>query len=85
MSYSDLGALALSAVGATTNDAIVTTLWRNVVGFNPSAAEKAPFIKMLADGMKAGDLVVLAADTALNTTNIGLIGLIQTGIEYTPV
>ena len=45
---------------------------------------KSPFIKMLADGMKAGDLVVLAADTALNTTNIGLVGLIQTGIEYTP-
>jgi len=37
---------------------------------------------MLADGMKAGDLVVLAADTALNTTNIGLAGLIQTGIKY---
>ena len=85
MSYSDLGALALSAVGATTNDAIVTTLWRNVVGFNPSTSDKAPFVKMLADGMKAGDLVVLAADTALNTTNIGLVGLIQTGIEYTPV
>jgi hypothetical protein len=82
MSYSDLGALALSAVGATTNDEIVTTLWRNVVGFNPSTTDKAPFIKMLADGMKAGDLVVLAADTSLNTTNIGLIGLIQTGIEY---
>jgi Ca2+-binding RTX toxin-like protein len=85
MSYSALGALALSAVGATTNDAIVTTLWRNVVGFNPSTADKAPFVKMLADGMKAGDLVVLAADTALNTTNIGLVGLIQTGIEYTSV
>ena len=85
MSYSDLGALALSAVGATTYDAIVTTLWRNVVGFNPSTTDKAPFVKMLADGMKAGDLVVLAADTALNTTNIGLVGLIQTGIEYTPV
>jgi Ca2+-binding RTX toxin-like protein len=85
MSYSDLGALALSAVGATTNDSIVSTLWRNVVGFNPSTTDKAPFVKMLADGMKAGDLVVLAADTALNTTNIGLVGLIQTGIEYTPV
>ena len=85
MSYSDLGALALSAVGATTNDAIVTTLWRNVVGFNPSLTDKAPFIKMLADGMRAGDLVVLAADTALNTINIGLVGLIQTGIEYTQV
>ena len=83
MSYSDLGALALSAVGVITNDAIVTTLWRNVVGFDPSAAEKEPFIKMLADGMKAGDLVVLAAETSLNTINIGLVGLIQTGIEYT--
>lgn len=85
MSYSDLGALALSAVGATSNDAVVTTLWRNVVGFNPSDADKAPFIKMLADGMKPGDLVSLASDTSFNTANIGLVGLIQTGIEYIPV
>ena len=85
MSYSDLGALALSAVSATSNDAVVTTLWRNVVGFNPSDADKAPFIKMLADGMKPGDLVSLAADTSFNTANIGLVGLIQTGIEYIPV
>jgi Ca2+-binding RTX toxin-like protein len=85
MSYSDLGALALSAVGATTNDAIVSTLWRNVVGFEASAATKAPYIKMLTDGMKVGDLVVLAADTSFNTTNINLVGLAQTGIEYLPV
>lgn len=85
MSYSDLGALALSAVGATSNDAVVSTLWRNVVGFNPSDADKAPFVKMLVDGMKAGDLVALAADTSFNTANIGLVGLVQTGIEYIPV
>jgi subtilisin-like proprotein convertase family protein len=85
MSYSDLGALALSAVGATSNDAVVTTLWRNVVGFNPSDADKAPFVKMLVDGMKAGDLVALAGDTSFNTANIGLVGLVQTGIEYIPV
>jgi len=85
MSYSDLGALALSAVGATTNDAVVSTLWRNVIGYEPSNAEKAPYIKMLADGMKVGDLVVLAADTNFNTTNINLVGLAQTGIEYLPV
>ena len=84
MSYSDLGALALNAVGASTNDAIVSTLWKNVLGFNASAADKAPFIKMLSDGMKPGDLVVLAADTSFNTNNIGLVGLIQTGVEYTP-
>jgi hypothetical protein len=32
--------------------------------------------------MKVGDLVVLAADTSFNTTNINLVGLAQTGIEY---
>ena len=85
MSYSDLGALALNAVGVTTNDAIVSTLWLNVIGSPASALDKAPFIKMLADGMKAGDLVALASDTAFNTTNINLVGLAQTGIEYIPV
>ncbi|MFY9128285.1 MAG: hypothetical protein WAO82_06335 [Limnohabitans sp.] len=84
MSYSDLGALALSAVGARTNDTIVSTLWRNVVGFEASPETKAPFIKMLQDGLKPGDFVVMAADHILNTTNIGLIGLVQTGIEYIP-
>jgi subtilisin-like proprotein convertase family protein len=85
MSYSDLGALALTAVGAATNDAIVSTLWLNVIGSPASAMDKAPFVKMLADGMKAGDLVALAADTAFNTSNINLVGLAQTGIEYIPV
>jgi hypothetical protein len=27
----------------------------------------------------------LAADSSFNTTNINLVGLAQTGIEYTPV
>jgi hypothetical protein len=85
MSYSDLGALALTAVGATTNDAVVTTLWKNVIGTDATAEIKAPYIKMLTDGMKVGDLVVLAADTSFNTTNINLVGLAQTGIEYLPV
>ena len=85
MSYSDLGALALNAVGAATNDDIVSTLWLNVIGSPASALDKAPFIKMLADGMKIGDLVALAADTAFNTSNINLVGLAQAGIEYIPM
>jgi Ca2+-binding RTX toxin-like protein len=84
MGYSDLGALALGAVGARTNDAIVSTLWRNVVGFEATFEIKAPFIKMLEDGLKPGDFVVMAADHLLNATNIGLVGLAQTGIEYIP-
>jgi len=40
---------------------------------------------MLSDGMKPGDLVVLAADTSFNTVNINLVGLAETGIEFKPV
>ena len=82
LSYSDLGLLALNAVGATSNDAIVSKLWFNLVGSTASASDKAPYIKMLADGMKPGDLVVMAADLPLNTYNIGLVGLMQTGVEF---
>ena len=85
MSYADLGALALTAIGAVGNDAVVSTLWRNVVGFEASAEQKAPYIKLLADGMKPGNLVVLAADTSFNSSNINLVGLAQTGIDYLPV
>lgn len=85
MSYSDLGALAFSVVGVITSDAVVSTLWKNVVGTDATAELKAPYIKMLSDGMKVRDLVVLAADTSFNTTNINLVGLAQTGLEYLPV
>jgi len=82
LSYSDLGLLALNAVGATSNDAIVSKLWFNLVGSTASASDKAPYIKMLADGMKPGDLVVMAADLPLNVSNIDLVGLMQTGVEF---
>lgn len=85
MSYDTLAGLALGVAQATTNDQIVTTLWTNVVGSAPSANDKAPFIKLLQDGLSAGALAHLAADTSLNTNNINLVGLAQTGIEYTPV
>ena len=84
MSYSDLGELALSAIGARTNDAIVSTIWKNLVGLEASLETKAPYIKMLQDGLKPGDFVVMAADHLLNTTNIGFVGLAQTGIEFIP-
>jgi hypothetical protein len=37
---------------------------------------------MLVDGMTPGDLVVMAGDLSLNTNNIGLVGLTQTGVEF---
>jgi hypothetical protein len=83
--YDNLAGLALDAAGAKTNDQIVSLLWTNVIGTKPSAADKAPFIALLENGMSAGALAHLAADTSFNTTNINLIGLAQIGIEYLPV
>lgn len=85
LSYADIGQKALDKASLKTNDQIVSTLWKNVVGFTASEVDKAPFIKMLVDGMKPGELVFLAAETAFNTSNINLVGLAQTGIEYLPV
>jgi hypothetical protein len=84
MSYEALAGLALGAVKATTNDQIITTLWSNVVGSIPSASDKAPFIKLLEDGLTPGTLAIMAAETSFNATNINLVGLAQTGIEYLP-
>jgi hypothetical protein len=84
-SYDNLAGLALDAAGAKTNDQIVSLLWTNVIGTKPTAADKQPFIALLENGMSAGALAHLAADTSFNTTNINLVGLAQTGIEYIPV
>lgn len=84
-SYDNLAGLALDAAGAKTNDQIVSLLWTNVIGTKPTSADKAPFIALLENGMTPGALAHLAADTAFNTTNINLVGLAQTGIEYIPV
>jgi hypothetical protein len=83
--YDNLAGLALDAAGAKTNDQIVSLLWTNVIGSKPTAADKQPFIALLENGMSAGALAHLAADTSFNTTNINLVGLAQTGIEYIPV
>jgi len=83
--YDNLAGLALDAAGAKTNDQIVSLLWTNVIGTKPTEADKASFIALLENGMSAGALAQYAADTSFNITNINLVGLAQTGIEYIPV
>ena len=83
--YDNLAGLALDVTGAKTNDQIVSLLWANVIGSKPTTADKQPFIALLENGMTAGALAHLAADTSFNTTNINLIGLAQTGIEDLPI
>ena len=85
MSTNTLSSLAVDAANLKTNDQIVSTLWKNVIGTTASNSDKAPFIKLLEEGMTAGTLAWLAADTTFNKVNINLVGLAQTGIEYIPV
>lgn len=86
MSYTDLMQLAIDArLGGRSSSAdVVTLLYTNVVGSAPDAANLAYFKGLLDNGgMTQGSIGVLAADTSLNTTNVNLVGLAQTGIEFT--
>ena len=83
--FENLAGLALNAVGAKTNNQVITLLWNNIFGSPPSIDQQAPYIKMLINGMSPGSLAQLAAETTFNITNINLVGLAQTGIEYIPV
>jgi hypothetical protein len=56
-----------------------------VIGTHPTASDKKPFIALLENGISSGSLAHLAADSSYNITNINLVGLAQTGIEYIPV
>lgn len=83
MSYQGLAALAVSAAGKSSSTDVCTLLWTNVMGSAPTTADIAPFKAMLDSGqMSIGSLTTLAADTSLNTANIGLVGLSQTGLEF---
>ena len=86
MSYQDLMLLALTAkLGAGVNDPtqVVNLLYTNVVGVAPDQATLISFVGLLNSHVyTTASLGVMAADTSLNTTNINLVGLAQTGIHY---
>jgi hypothetical protein len=83
MSYEALAALAVSAAKKSSATDICNLLWTNVIGTTPTAGDIAPFKSMLDSGqLSVGALTTLAADTSYNTTNINLVGLASTGIEY---
>lgn len=84
LTYEALATLALGVANLTMKDQIVTALWTNIIGTVPSASDKAPFIKLLEDGLTPGSLTIMAAETSFNAININLVGLAQTGIEYLP-
>ena len=83
MSYTDLAALAVSVTGNSSPTDVCSLLWENVIGTPATSADIAPFKAMLDNSqLSIGQLTTLAADTSYNTTNIDLVGLASTGIEY---
>jgi hypothetical protein len=87
MSHDSLMQLALDVkLGpAASHKAIVDLLYTNVVGAPPSQADEALFTSWLDSGAwTVPGLGLFAADTALNASNIDLVGLSATGLAYTP-
>ena len=75
--------LALSAVGAETNEQVVQLLYTNLYGEAPTEEVARPFIELLENGIftKAG-LAAAAAELTDDLGVIDLVGLTQTGVEF---
>ncbi len=84
VSYVDLAAAAVGVTGNTSPADVVTLLWTNLVGSAPTVAQAAPVVALLEAGLSVGTLTVVAAELELNASNIGLVGLVQNGIEFMP-
>jgi len=87
MSYLNLMQAAINAkLGAgASNVAVVNLLYTNVVGYAPPVGDRDFYVGLLDSGTHTqASLGVLAADTALNTVNVNLVGLANSGLEYLP-
>jgi hypothetical protein len=63
----------------------VDLLYTNVLGLPPDELTRELFTVLLDNRTYTiASLGVLAADTDLNKANINLVGLAQTGLEYSP-
>lgn len=85
LSYTDLMQLAIDARlgGRGSNTDVVNLLYINVMGSAPDASTLAFYKALLDDGsFTQRSLGLLAADTSINTTNINLVGLALTGVEF---
>ena len=75
--------LSLNAVGATTNEDVVTTLYSNLYGESPSDDQLQEYVELLDQGaFTKGSLAAAAAELTHDLGVIDLVGLAETGIEY---
>ena len=77
--------LFASLAGSHGNVDFVNAVYRNVTGHLPSALERDALVGMLQGSggtLTQADLLVIAANHPQNATNIDLVGLQRTGLEY---
>jgi Ca2+-binding RTX toxin-like protein len=83
-SYRDLTQLAIDVrLGADATNAEVVDLLFSNIGLAPSAAQREIYVDLLDQGVASqAALGQCAADTSLNQSQIDLVGLAATGLEY---
>ncbi|SDX12213.1 calcium-binding protein [Nitrosomonas oligotropha] len=78
--------LVIGVLGNLDNDTFVDTVYKNVVGSAPSPADHNLYTGLLTGSggtLTQAQLLEIAANSDVNATNINLVGLQQTGVEFT--
>ncbi|MBI5279100.1 MAG: right-handed parallel beta-helix repeat-containing protein [Burkholderiales bacterium] len=73
---------AVAGLLSYSNEQLVATLYANVIGQAPSAAQAQPFVALLEGGMSHGELIRIAAEYGPTAERIGIAQLQQTGVEF---
>lgn len=84
-SFDQLCEIAINASGVSKPEDVVALLYANVAGVTPTTEQAAPYVAMLDQGTKAGELVKLAATLDLTASRVDLTGLADTGLAYVAV
>lgn len=70
---------------AISDEAFVAKVYHNITGRAPADTDLAYYVGLLKSGVHTqASLALLAAETEANKVNIDLVGLSQTGVEFTP-
>jgi len=77
-----IAGLGLQLLGASTPTQIAQTLWTNVVGRAGTDGELKLLTDIMAGGVSAPDLVVMAGNLEATAVRIDLVGLTAKGIEF---
>jgi len=85
MSMLQVCGLVVGVLRNPSNVDFVNTVYQNVVGVPPSAADHGYFVGLLQGSggtMTQAELLMLAANTDVNAVHINLVGLQQSGVEF---